>query len=142
MLRLNLDPKKEETPPGAHLVRNDQQLAMAIAYFLCVSVAAFILVIYYVFFWTPDAHYNITGNGTDPPNRTDCAPSGTRAAVSRCERSVLHLELGMRLKKSRCRWRGGGEGGRGARISASVLRMQRGGVCGYGLASHTGTQSP
>ncbi|KAG7274627.1 hypothetical protein CRUP_009670 [Coryphaenoides rupestris] len=49
------------------------KVAMAIAYFLCVSVAAFILVVYYVFFWTPDAHHNVTGNaGADAPNRTDC----------------------------------------------------------------------
>jgi len=51
------------------------KVAMAIAYFLCVSVAAFILVVYYVFFWTPDGHYNVTGNaGADAPNHTDCAP--------------------------------------------------------------------
>ncbi|TSN39296.1 Protein moonraker [Bagarius yarrelli] len=31
------------------------KVAMGIAYFLCVSIAAFILAIYYVFFWTPDA---------------------------------------------------------------------------------------
>ncbi|XP_029964173.1 putative transmembrane protein INAFM2 [Salarias fasciatus] len=50
------------------------KVAMAIAYFLCVSVAAFILVIYYVFFWTPDAHGNATSSAAAAPNRTECAP--------------------------------------------------------------------
>ncbi|XP_056467964.1 putative transmembrane protein INAFM2 [Gadus macrocephalus] len=75
------DMKRRPSYPGDQRVKHANlstkiwvKVAMAIAYFLCVSVAAFILVIYYVFFWTPDAHYNITGNGTDPPNRTDCAP--------------------------------------------------------------------
>lgn len=37
------------------------KVAMAVAYFLCVSVAAFVLVIYYVFFWKPsDIHHNST----------------------------------------------------------------------------------
>lgn len=37
------------------------KVAMAVAYFMCVSVAAFVLVIYYVFFWKPsDAHHNST----------------------------------------------------------------------------------
>ncbi|KAG7274626.1 hypothetical protein CRUP_009669 [Coryphaenoides rupestris] len=61
------------------------KVAMAIAYFLCVSVAAFILVVYYVFFWTPDAHHNVTGNaGADAPNRTDCTQgqSGGRGAAA------------------------------------------------------------
>lgn len=55
------------------------KVAMAIAYFLCVSVASFILVIYYVFFWTQDAQYNVTdsvvANVTGPtvPNGTDCS---------------------------------------------------------------------
>ncbi|CAL8334569.1 unnamed protein product [Boreogadus saida] len=76
------DMKRRPSYPGDQRVKHANlstkiwvKVAMAIAYFLCVSVAAFILVIYYVFFWTPDAHYNITGNGMDPPNRTDCAPS-------------------------------------------------------------------
>ncbi|CAL9684915.1 unnamed protein product [Knipowitschia caucasica] len=35
------------------------KVAMAVAYFMCVSVAAFVLVIYYVFFWKPsDAQFN------------------------------------------------------------------------------------
>lgn len=36
------------------------KVAMGIAYFLCVSVAAFFLAIYYVLFWTPDSHNNAT----------------------------------------------------------------------------------
>lgn len=36
------------------------KVAMGIAYFLCVSIAAFFLAIYYVFFWTPNA-----SNSTD-----------------------------------------------------------------------------
>lgn len=31
------------------------KVAMGIAYFLCVSIAAFFLAVYYVFFWTPVA---------------------------------------------------------------------------------------
>lgn len=50
------------------------KVAMAIAYFFCVSVAAFILVIYYVFFWTPDQQYNSTA-GAGATNRTGCAPT-------------------------------------------------------------------
>lgn len=50
------------------------KVAMAIAYFFCVSVAAFILVIYYVFAWNPDVTHsnntNITGtSGTACPSR-------------------------------------------------------------------------
>uniref|UniRef100_A0A3Q3IXB0 InaF motif containing 2 n=1 Tax=Monopterus albus TaxID=43700 RepID=A0A3Q3IXB0_MONAL len=48
------------------------KVAMAIAYFLAVSVAAFILAIYYVFFWTPN---NNNGTSTEAPNRTECPPS-------------------------------------------------------------------
>lgn len=47
------------------------KVAMAVAYFLCVSVAAFILVVYYVFFWTQDP---LSSNSTAAPNRTECAP--------------------------------------------------------------------
>ncbi|ROL53373.1 putative transmembrane protein INAFM2 [Anabarilius grahami] len=36
------------------------KVAMGIAYFLCVSVAAFFLAIYYVFFWKPDPSSNAT----------------------------------------------------------------------------------
>lgn len=49
------------------------KVAMAVAYFLCVSVAAFVLVIYYMFFWKPsDAHqYNATGVSAGP---SECPP--------------------------------------------------------------------
>uniref|UniRef100_A0A673GL42 InaF motif containing 2 n=1 Tax=Sinocyclocheilus rhinocerous TaxID=307959 RepID=A0A673GL42_9TELE len=36
------------------------KVAMGIAYFLCVSIAAFFLAVYYVLFWTPDSHNNAT----------------------------------------------------------------------------------
>ncbi|TRY81434.1 hypothetical protein DNTS_008154 [Danionella cerebrum] len=45
------------------------KVAMGIAYFLCVSVAAFVLAIYYVFFWKPDPHVE---NST----RTNCSCHG------------------------------------------------------------------
>lgn len=41
------------------------KVAMAIAYFLCVSVAAFILVIYYTFFWK-ERNCNTSVNSTAP----------------------------------------------------------------------------
>lgn len=79
--KLNGDMKRRPSYPGElrakHVNMSTKiwmKVAMAIVYFLCVSVAAFILVIYYVFFWTPDPHYNITS--TEAPNRTDCAPRG------------------------------------------------------------------
>ncbi|RVE65215.1 hypothetical protein OJAV_G00133380 [Oryzias javanicus] len=40
------------------------KVAMAIAYFLCVSVAAFILVIYYTFFWTEKSCNSTAPNNT------------------------------------------------------------------------------
>lgn len=77
--KLNGDMKRRPSYPGElrakHVNMSTKiwmKVAMAIVYFLCVSVAAFILVIYYVFFWTPDPHYNITS--TEAPNRTNCAP--------------------------------------------------------------------
>lgn len=77
--KLNGEMKRRPSYPGElrakHINMSTKiwmKVAMAIVYFLCVSVAAFILVIYYVFFWTPDPHYNITS--TEAPNRTDCAP--------------------------------------------------------------------
>ncbi|KAL7401385.1 hypothetical protein ABVT39_027231 [Epinephelus coioides] len=75
--KLNGDMKRRPSYPGELRAKHANmstkiwvKVAMAIAYFLCVSVAAFILVIYYVFFWTPDTQ-NST-NGTEAPNRTDC----------------------------------------------------------------------
>ncbi|GAA6109667.1 putative transmembrane protein INAFM1 [Tachysurus ichikawai] len=53
------------------------KVAMGIAYFLCVSIAAFFLAIYYVFFWTPG-----TSNSTDVVklnNRLDCGGNQTPA---------------------------------------------------------------
>lgn len=77
--KLNGDMKRRPSYPGElrakHVNMSTKiwmKVAMAIVYFLCVSVAAFILVIYYVFFWTPDPHHNITS--TEAPNRTECAP--------------------------------------------------------------------
>lgn len=78
--KLNGDPNRRPSYPGELRVKHANmsakiwvKVAMAIAYFLCVSVAAFVLVIYYVFFWSPDPqHSNSTGTGA--PNRTDCAP--------------------------------------------------------------------
>lgn len=77
--KLNGDMKRRPSYPGElrakHVNMSTKiwiKVAMAIVYFLCVSVAAFILVIYYVFFWTPDPHYNITS--TEAPNLTACAP--------------------------------------------------------------------
>ncbi|XP_028320612.1 putative transmembrane protein INAFM2 [Gouania willdenowi] len=77
--KLNGDPDRRPSYPGElrakHATMSSKiwvKVAMAIAYFLCVSVAAFILVIYYVFFWTPDDPRNATS--TELPNRTDCAP--------------------------------------------------------------------
>ncbi|XP_071061366.1 uncharacterized protein [Pseudochaenichthys georgianus] len=77
--KLNGDMKRRPSYPGELRAKHANmstkiwvKVALAIAYFLCVSVAAFILVIYYVFFWTPDQHNNITS--TQAPNRTDCLP--------------------------------------------------------------------
>ncbi|XP_057684793.1 putative transmembrane protein INAFM2 [Corythoichthys intestinalis] len=77
------DPKRRPSYPGEPRAKQASmsakvwvKVAMAIAYFLCVSVAAFILVIYYVFFWTPGPHNNSTassGGVAGSHNRTDCA---------------------------------------------------------------------
>ncbi|KAI3354073.1 hypothetical protein L3Q82_018467 [Scortum barcoo] len=73
--KLNGDTKRRPSYPGELRAKHANmsakiwvKVAMAVTYFLCVSVAAVILVIYYVFFWTPDTHSNSTG----APNRTDC----------------------------------------------------------------------
>ncbi|XP_026233177.1 putative transmembrane protein INAFM2 [Anabas testudineus] len=75
--KLNGDMKRRPSYPGELRAKHANmstkiwvKVAMAIAYFLCVSVAAFILVIYYVFFWTPGPVFN---NSTESPNRTECA---------------------------------------------------------------------
>lgn len=77
--KLNGDVKRRPSYPGELRAKHANmstkiwvKVAMAIVYFLCVSVAAFILVIYYVFFWTPDPHNNTTS--TEVPNRTEYAP--------------------------------------------------------------------
>lgn len=79
--KLNGDMERRPSYPGELRAKHANmsskvwvKVAMAIAYFLCVSVAAFILVIYYVFFWIPDQQYhNSTSSGTEAPNRTECA---------------------------------------------------------------------
>ncbi|CAF96128.1 unnamed protein product [Tetraodon nigroviridis] len=75
--KLNGDMKRRPSYPGELRAKHANmstkiwvKVAMAIVYFLSVSVAAFILVIYYVFFWTPG--HNTTP--TEVPNRTVCAP--------------------------------------------------------------------
>lgn len=77
--KLNGDMKRRPSYPGELRAKHANmstkiwvKVAMAIVYFLCVSVAAFILVIYYVFFWTPAPHNNITS--TEVPNCTEGAP--------------------------------------------------------------------
>lgn len=77
--KLNGDMKRRPSYPGELRAKHANmstkiwvKVAMAIVYFLCVSVAAFILVIYYVFFWTPDPHTNSTS--TEVHNHTECAP--------------------------------------------------------------------
>ncbi|XP_061576192.1 putative transmembrane protein INAFM2 [Cololabis saira] len=79
--RLNGDLKRRPSYPGELRAKHANmstkiwvKVAMAIAYFLCVSVAAFILVIYYVFFWTPDRPGN--GTSTEAPNCTQCSRLG------------------------------------------------------------------
>ncbi|KAG8001770.1 hypothetical protein GBF38_011960 [Nibea albiflora] len=78
--KLNGDMKRRPSYPGELRAKHTNmstkiwvKVAMAVVYFLCVSVAAFILVIYYVFFWKPDSPFNT--NSTEAPNRTECAPS-------------------------------------------------------------------
>jgi len=75
--KLNGDMQRRPSYPGELRAKHANmstkiwvKVAMAITYFLCVSVAAFILVIYYVFFWKPDPPHNITS--TVAPNGTDC----------------------------------------------------------------------
>lgn len=65
--KLNGDTNRRPSYPGELRAKHANmstkiwvKVAMAIAYFLCVSVAAFILVIYYVFFWTSDKASNST----------------------------------------------------------------------------------
>lgn len=53
------------------------KVAMGIAYFLCVSIAAFFLAVYYVFFWTPVAS-NST-NVTELNKKLDCGGNQTPA---------------------------------------------------------------
>ncbi len=48
------------------------KVALGIAYFLCVSIAAFFLAIYYVFFWTPDGHNNATKTETASTDSIIC----------------------------------------------------------------------
>lgn len=47
------------------------KVAMAVAYFMCVSVAAFVLVIYYVFFWKPSDPQH---NNSTSVNASTCPP--------------------------------------------------------------------
>lgn len=77
--KLNGDVKRRPSYPGELRAKHANmstkiwlKVAMAVAYFLCVSVAAFILVIYYVFFWTPNRQGNLTS--TEAPNLTSCSP--------------------------------------------------------------------
>ncbi|KPP69147.1 hypothetical protein Z043_112120 [Scleropages formosus] len=49
------------------------KVAMAIVYFLSVSVVACILVIYYVIFWTPNTTNNST-TSSSPTRNTSCSP--------------------------------------------------------------------
>ncbi len=65
--RTNGGAERRPSYPGDQRVKHANRatkiwvkVAMGIAYFLCVSIAAFFLAIYYVFFWTPDGHNNAT----------------------------------------------------------------------------------
>uniref|UniRef100_A0A671N385 InaF motif containing 2 n=1 Tax=Sinocyclocheilus anshuiensis TaxID=1608454 RepID=A0A671N385_9TELE len=65
--RTNGGAERRPSYPGDQRVRHANRatkiwvkVAMGIAYFLCVSIAAFFLAIYYVLFWTPDGHNNAT----------------------------------------------------------------------------------
>lgn len=71
----NGDMKRKPSYPGELRAKHANmstkiwvKVAMAIGYFLCVSVAAFILVIYYAVFWKPSS------NSTNVPNQTECVP--------------------------------------------------------------------
>lgn len=77
--KLNGDMNRRPSYPGELRAKHANmstkiwvKVAMAIAYFLCVSVAAFILVIYYVFFWTPGKADNITATPNQNPNQNVC----------------------------------------------------------------------
>lgn len=66
-VRTNGGAERRPSYPGDQRVKHANRatkiwvkVAMGIAYFLCVSVAAFFLAIYYVLFWTPDSHNNAT----------------------------------------------------------------------------------
>ncbi|KAI4898723.1 hypothetical protein NFI96_005507 [Prochilodus magdalenae] len=59
--RVNGGPDRRPSYPGDQWIRQANsatkiwvKVAMGIAYFLCVSIAAFVLAIYYVVFWRPD----------------------------------------------------------------------------------------
>ncbi|KAK2913046.1 hypothetical protein Q8A73_007159 [Channa argus] len=85
--KLNGDMKRRPSYPGELRAKHANmstkiwvKVAMAIAYFFCVSVAAFILVIYYVFFWTPDPSSNSTSTGG--PNRTNAGGEGMIVSAS------------------------------------------------------------
>ncbi|MEQ2206660.1 hypothetical protein XENOCAPTIV_001355, partial [Xenoophorus captivus] len=76
----NGDTKRRPSYPGELRAKHANmsakiwvKVAMAIAYFLSVSVAAFILAIFYAFFWKSSSS---SGNSTstEAPNRTECAP--------------------------------------------------------------------
>lgn len=76
--KLNGDMKRRPSYPGELRAKHANmstkiwaKVAMAIVYFLCVSVAAFILVIYYVFFWTPENN----SNSSQVLNHTKCPRS-------------------------------------------------------------------
>lgn len=76
--KLNGDVKRRPSYPGELRAKHTNmstkiwvKVAMAIIYFFCVSVAALLLVVYYVFLWKPDPQFNITS--TEAPNRTECA---------------------------------------------------------------------
>lgn len=77
--KLNGDMNRRPSYPGELRAKHANmsskiwvKVAMAIAYFFCVSVAAFILVIYYAFFWSSETRNNTS---TLAPNTTpnECA---------------------------------------------------------------------
>ncbi|KAK2880990.1 hypothetical protein Q8A67_018258 [Cirrhinus molitorella] len=69
--RTNGGAERRPSYPGDQRVKHANRatkiwvkVAMGIAYFLCVSIAAFFLAIYYVLFWTPDGHNATKPNGS------------------------------------------------------------------------------
>ncbi|XP_014914771.1 putative transmembrane protein INAFM2 isoform X2 [Poecilia latipinna] len=75
----NGDTKRRPSYPGELRAKHANmsakiwvKVAMAIAYFFSVSVAAFILAIYYAFFWKSNS---LSGNSTRVQNRTECVSS-------------------------------------------------------------------